>query len=100
MAREIRTDQIYFDKLLKLMPSEIVAAYLVITGIIPYNAAKVGNIIVFMIILIIIPIYLWRAQDVKNKSQITATSIAFLVWVYSFNLGPFSSFGLYRPWIA
>ncbi len=100
MAREIRTDQIYFDKLLKLIPSEIVAAYLVITGIIPYNAAKVGNIIVFMIILIIIPFYLWRVQDVKNKFQITATTIAFLVWVYSFNMGPFNSFGLYKPWIA
>ncbi len=32
MAREIRIDQNYYDKLLKLIPSEIVAAYLIITG--------------------------------------------------------------------
>ena len=100
MAREIRTDQNYYDKLLKLIPGEIVAAYLIITGIIPYSASKIGNIIVFLIILIIIPFYLWRAQNVKNKLQITVTTIAFLVWVYSFNIGPFSYLKLYKPWIA
>jgi len=35
MAREVKTDQDYKMKLLKLIPSEIVAAYILIGSIIP-----------------------------------------------------------------
>ncbi len=100
MYKEIKTDQNYTDKLLRLIPGEIVAAYLIITGIIPDKASIPGHIIILTIILIIIPFYLWRVQNVKNRLQIITTCIAFVIWVYSFNIGPFSYFGLYKPWIA
>jgi len=46
MAREIKVDQNYRDMLLKLIPSEIVAAYMVLAGIIPQDYAKWGLLIV------------------------------------------------------
>lgn len=100
MPREIKDTQNYYEKLLRLIPSEIVAAYLVIIGIIPVNEPIWLNVAVTLILLLIIPFYLWRAQNVKNKNQIITTAIAFIIWVYSFNGGIFNSFGLYKPWIA
>ncbi len=100
MAREINTGQNYVEKLLRLIPSEIVAAYLVISGIIPYNFSKWGFLIISVILLAIIPFYLWRILNVKNKLQIISTAIAFAIWMYSLNGGPFFAFGLYKSWLA
>ena len=100
MAREISSDQNYFQKLLRLIPSEIIAAYLVIVGIIPATDMKWGHITVSIVMILIIPFYLWRVLCIKNRFQIIATTIAFVIWIYSMNGGPFLSFGIYKPWIA
>ena len=100
MPREIKTEQNYAEKLLRLIPSEIVATYLVIIGIIPASISKWGFLILSIIIIAIIPFYLWRIQNVRNKLQILTTAIAFIAWIYSLNGGPFYAFGLYKPWLA
>ncbi len=100
MAREISNNQNYIEKLLRLIPSEIIAAYLIIIGIIPGGFSKWGGLIITVLILALIPFYLWRVQNVKNYMQITATAAAYLVWVYSLNGGPFQPWGLYRSWLA
>jgi len=99
MAREIRKDQKYKDRLLKLIPSEIVAAYIVLAGIIPITSAKWGLLIVSVVLLILVPLYLWRIQDVKRLVQIVVTTISFVVWIYSIG-GPFLYWGIYEKWIA
>jgi hypothetical protein len=99
MAREIRQDQNYRDRLLKLIPSEIVAAYLVLSGIIP-GEATLGTLIVFIVLLVLVPFYLWRLSNVQRTSQLIITTISFAVWVYSIGGGPFADWGLYEPWIA
>jgi hypothetical protein len=99
MAREIRKDQKYKDRLLKLIPSEIVAAYIVLAGIIPIASAKWGLLIVSVVLLILVPLYLWRIQDVKRLVQIVVTTISFVVWIYSIG-GPFLYWGIYEKWIA
>ena len=99
MAREIREDQNYRDRLLKLIPSEIVAAYLVLSGIIP-REAKLGTLIVSIILLVLVPFYLWRLHNVQRTSQLMITTISFVVWVYSLGGGPFAVWELYEPWIA
>lgn len=99
MAREIRVDQNYRDRLLKLIPSEIVAAYLVLSGIIP-REAKLGTLIVSIVLLVLVPFYLWRLHNVQRISQLVITAISFVVWVYSLGGGPFAIWDLYEPWIA
>jgi len=99
MAREIREDQNYRDRLLKLIPSEIVAAYLVLSGIIP-REAKLGTLIVSIVLLVLVPFYLWRLHNVQRTSQLMITTISFVVWVYSLGGGPFAVWELYEPWIA
>ena len=99
MSREIRETQNYKDRLLKLIPSEIIAAYMVISGIIPEDSAQWGTLITSVILLILVPLYLRRTQNVQSTSQLIVTTISFAVWVYTIG-GPFKAWGLYQPWIG
>ena len=99
MAREIKSDQTYRSKLLKLIPSEIVAAYMVLKGIVPAESGKWGLFVVSLVLLIITPFYLSKFEKVKKASQVAFSSLSFIIWVYSIG-GPFVYWGLYEPWIA
>ena len=112
MARTIRPNQQYKDKLLKLIPSEIVAAYMVIHGILHGPVAQAHTIqlgqadvtalvawIVFAVLFILTPVYLARIQNVTQPGQLVLTTISFAVWVYTLG-GPFQLAGWYHPQIA
>jgi hypothetical protein len=99
MAREITSQEGYQDKLVKLIPTEIIGAYLFIsTGILGLNPAapaipqdaetKAWILIVSMTLLILTPLYLLRLSGVTNVMQLLVTTVSFLVWVYSLG-GPF-----------
>ena len=99
MAREIKKVQTYQDKLLKLIPSEIIGAYVFLQGVIPKEHGKWGTTVVSLILLIMTPIYLRRIQKVKLNNQLIATTISFGVWVYSLG-GPFQYWNIYQPWLS
>ncbi|MBN1596531.1 hypothetical protein JW933_11450 [candidate division FCPU426 bacterium] len=99
MAREIKQMQTYQDRLLKLIPSEIIGAYLFLQGIIPPDQAKWGTTLVGVALLIMTPLYMQRIQKVSKKTQLLVTTLSFAVWVYSLG-GPFSLWGLYQAWIG
>ena len=99
MAREVKTDQDYKSKLLKLIPSEIIAAYILIGGIIPADYKYWGCLIAAIILLVLIPFYLRRLYDVKRLGQIIYIMIAFVIWIYT--LGePFRHWGIWQEWIG
>ena len=99
MAREVKTDQDYKSKLLKLIPSEIIAAYILIGGIIPADYKYWGSLITAVIMLVLIPFYLRRLYDVKRLGQIIYIMIAFVIWIYT--LGePFLQWGIWQEWIG
>jgi hypothetical protein len=99
MAREVKPDQDYKSKLLKLIPSEIVAAYLVIEGIIPDHRKYIGTLAVSIILLILVPFYLKRIYKVKRFGQHVFVMIAFVIWIYSLG-GPFRHWNLWEAWIG
>ena len=107
MARTIKPDQDYKSKLLKLIPSEIIAAYMVIHGIFGGQVIEVGekdlsHVVgwsVFAALLILTPLYLVKIHNVKSKAQILLTTLSFPVWVYTIG-GPFKMAGWYQPQIA
>lgn len=120
MGREVNTTQPYQDKLVKLVPTEIVGAYMVLAGMLSYgqqNAevpsslnvmASVGQIqpgahintiliqFVFVVLLVATPLYLVKASKVKNTNQIIVTTVSYVIWVYTLG-GPFVVWGLYYP---
>jgi hypothetical protein len=99
MARQIKDVQTYQDRLLKLIPSEIIGAYLFLQGVIPNEHGKWGTSIVVLVLCIMTPLYLNRVQKVNKMNQLLVTTISFLVWVYSFG-GPFAFWGIYQAWLG
>jgi hypothetical protein len=75
----------YKDRLVKLIPSEIITAYVTLKGLIN-GAGEQGNRqlliwIVFGILVIMTPLYLFYITNVKKAGQIVFSSIAFVLWV-------------------
>jgi len=111
MAREVNSTQPYSDKLVKLIPSEIIGAYMVLSNILGYTA---GNMqasvrpypvtesdlkpillqVVFFVLLILTPVYLKKISRVNNVTQLMVTTVSFIIWVYTLG-GPFIVWGIY-----
>ncbi len=99
MARTIKSNEEYLGRLLKLIPTEIVAVYLAVKGIIPEANMKWGLIISSLALLILTPFYLKKVMKVEKFSQIFSSTLAFVIWLYTLG-GPFIHLGIYRPWVA
>ena len=85
---EVPAENSFKDRLVKLIPSEIVTAYVTIQGLI--SSVGTGNSvqnthtlmwIIIAVLFILTPLYLWQVGNVKKMGQIVFTSIAFLIWV-------------------
>jgi hypothetical protein len=95
IATGIEVDD-YKTRLLKLIPTEIIAAYVAIDSVLKGNivALQAANIyeklswIVFGLLFILTPIYLKAITKVNPAAQIIFSTIAFGVWVLTLG-GPF-----------
>ena len=99
MARQIKTTEEYLGRLLKLIPSEIIAVYMAIQGFIPAESAKWGLTIISLVLIILTPFYLKYTQKVEKNAQVFVSSASFLIWVYAIG-GPFVFWGIYQAWIG
>jgi len=108
MAREVNATQPFTDKLVKLIPTEIVGAYMVLAGTLGYAYGVTPGAppsadpeikailiqVVFFVLLGLTPVYLWRISRVSNLTQLAVTTVSYVVWVYTLG-GPFVVWGLY-----
>lgn len=99
MPREIKVVQSYQDRLLKLIPTEIIAAYMALQGVVPAAYAKWATLAIAVILVALTPLYLTRLQGVRHTGQVVMTTLAVVVWLYTLG-GPFQYWGLYQPWIG
>ncbi|MFN0216194.1 MAG: hypothetical protein ACKVT2_18195, partial [Saprospiraceae bacterium] len=108
--REINQTQPYSDKLVKFIPTEIVGAYLMLAGFLGFGPGAVPTgpgageddiliIVVFSVLLLLVPAYMWVVSSVRHIIQIVIATISFAVWVYSLG-GPFEVWGLSDPKVA
>ncbi|MFO0931207.1 MAG: hypothetical protein U1E39_00710 [Planctomycetota bacterium] len=116
MPRELNSTQPFSDKIVKLIPTEIVGAYMVLSGIICGDAETIAKLAdpvkrptvadgdikvalmygVSSLLLVLTPAYLRRLSGVKNVAQLLTTTFAFIVWVYSLG-GPFVLLHWHHP---
>lgn len=103
MAREINTGDNYRDRLLKLIPSELLGTYMAVNAVLismdPSTMSTVLLWVVFGICLAATPLWLWFGQGVRKVLQIVLTSIAFVIWVMTVS-GPFTTIPDYKPFIG
>lgn len=93
----------YFDKLMKYIPTEIVGAWIAITGLIKGTSDIPTNNILWILFFIFtaLTFFYIRKQTFEPRKppaikQIVISTIAFIVWVFA--LGePFNSFHFYKP---
>ncbi|MFC4818503.1 hypothetical protein [Flavobacterium sp. GCM10023249] len=73
----------YKERLLKLIPTEIVTAYITIAGIIEGFKIKNDETILWTVILVLVfitPLYLYKLFNVVKKGQLFFSTIGFFIW--------------------
>ena len=100
MPRQIEPTNRYADVLVKLIPTEIIGAYMVISGFFSgFPGARWIALGASLFLLIIIPFYLKMIMDVQRRDQWIFTALSFVVWVYWMG-GPFQLWGIHIPQVA
>jgi hypothetical protein len=94
------TADTYQDRLLKLIPAEVIATYIFLDGVLRLAPANVPvpmlRWFVFVVLLFGTWFYLSRVENVTKKHQLAISTIAFALWVFYLG-GPFASFRWYSP---
>ena len=72
------------DRLVKMIPGEVVAAYLACnTAITQFKGEHLLYWIVLGIMLFLVPFYLIRIMNVTDTTQIVIMCFAFLLWCFT-----------------
>lgn len=88
MSRAMTQVDPFQKKLLKLLPSEAVAAYLAAINVVPAESGIIIYWIIVGFIFIVTPFYLVKFMEMNFRthlSQIVLIPISFLIWVFSIN---------------
>lgn len=91
-------EQDFNEKIVKHIPTEIIAAWTAINGLL---AATTDNVllywIVFIALAILTPIYIWRFTTEEKlpaaRRQIAIAFCAFIIWVFGMG-GPFTTINI------
>jgi hypothetical protein len=93
----------YLEQLLKLVPAEAVAAYVVLLGLVPPDEPlKYWGSFAVGLILVVIIRYFWTEIGNEKSTDISVviiSVIAYIIWVYNMD-GPFKVYNLYDPWLG
>lgn len=98
MNRSIESDNSFLQVLLKLIPSEVIAVFIFVQGVLPRLLAP--HIVVAALLVAITPLYLARAMKVHSRAQLIVSTISLVVWIYAMGAGPlrFVRPPYYAPW--
>ena len=95
----------YLEKLMKMIPAEMIALYLVGSGLIPAETDPVFLVIWSAVCLV--GVVVLRALGTRDSAKgghpqwsvVLVSSMAFAIWVYTLG-GPFALYGLHIPFIG
>jgi hypothetical protein len=96
--RSIESDNSFLQVLLKLIPSEVIAVFIFVQGVLPRLLAP--HIVVAALLVAITPLYLSRAMRVQSRAQLVVSTVSLVVWIYAMGAGPlrFVRAPYYEPW--
>jgi hypothetical protein len=94
----------YLDRLLKMIPAEVVSLYLVGSGLIPEGQTIVLTIWAVVCLIGVVALRAYGTTDpTENKppdwTHVAISCVAFVIWVYSLG-GPFEAQGLAVPYVG
>ncbi len=94
MGRSIEGENSFLQVLLKLIPSEVIAVFIFIQGVMP--PFPVPHVLITLLLVALTPIYLRQASGVRSRAQLIVSTLSFVVWVYAIGAGPLRF--VHRPW--
>jgi len=94
----------YLDRLLKMIPAEVVSLYLVGSGFIPKDKPLVLTIWAVVCLVGVVLIRSYGTTDPANNKppdwiHVAISTTAFIIWVYTLG-GPFTAINLYVPYLG
>ncbi len=99
MARTIEQTNTYTEKLVKLIPTEWVSAYVAIKGILDsVRGPHLAYYMAILALLVLLPLYLRRVLHVQAVNQIAMTMGSFVVWVFSLGGDHVGTIWWYEPY--
>jgi hypothetical protein len=99
MGRAIkREDNSFIKALLKLIPSEIIAVFIFLQGVLPDRL--IPHLVISLLLIGITPLYLYTAMGVRSGGQLVVSTLSMVVWIYALGQGPvrFLEAPIYEPW--
>ena len=99
MGRAIkREDNSFIKALLKLIPSEIIAVFIFLQGVLPDRL--IPHLVISLLLVGITPLYLYTAMGVRSRGQLAVSTLSMIVWIYALGQGPvrFLEAPIYEPW--
>jgi hypothetical protein len=98
MGRAIEPENTFLQVLLKLIPSELIAVFVFVQGMMP--VAFWPDVVVTLVLIGLTPMYLSLAQGVKSRAQLAVSTLSMAVWIYAMGGGPFRFVTppYYEPW--
>lgn len=93
----------YSDRLIRLIPSEVIGFYLVGSGVIPETNKEAMGIWAVICFIAVIVTRIYGTKSVNDTSPqwktVFISSVSFWIWLYQIG-GPFTSYGIHVPWIG
>jgi len=94
----------YLERLLKMIPAEVVGLYTIGSGFIPEKQALGSAIWLLICFVLVIAIRIYGTRDPTQGKPaqpipVFVSTVAFVIWAYSLG-GPFAKYNLYIPWIG
>lgn len=86
MGRAIEQENSFLQVLLKLIPSEVIAVFVFIQGVMPGKFWP--HFVVALLLVGLTPLYLSMAGGVKSKTQLVLSTLSLVVWIYAMGTGP------------
>ena len=105
VAREGGEDfKFYLDRLVKLIPGEVVGLYLIGSGFIPKGQAIIQVIWSVICLLGVVALKAYGTTDPQKNEppdwvHVGISSVSFVIWVYTLG-GPFAAYSLAVPYIG
>jgi hypothetical protein len=98
MGRAIEQENSFLQILLKLIPSEVIAVFVFIQGVMPGRFWP--HFAVALLLVGLTPLYLFLAGGVKSRTQLILSTLSMVVWIYALGTGPlrFVVPPYYEPW--
>ena len=98
MGRAIEQENSFLQVLLKLIPSEVIAVFIFIQGVMP--RVLLPHVVIALLLVCITPVYLYWASGVRSRPQLVVSTLSLVVWIYAMGVGPlrFVRAPWYEPW--